>query len=594
MTAMIQDREALALTEYRPQGMGHILKLCAITTAGMVLVSMGGSVIFAAPLALATVYGMFKGSNKAQDPNWCEARDEIWHYKLSPKHRSLADDYSDWCKEWGTHTVNQLIEPMIGQCAIANFTKDKKHPYYGLRGVLIYDHDDDDLPPLAPWDYVNFRLEERKELLQKRETEAIEVTAQTVPLDAIAGTATLENNPKGVYKFLVSLTQAPLQPVIIAGLPGSGKGILAAMALSIGVRENGLRFWLFNCKPKLEEAGYWAKCDRHYLKNRLQDDENLFDDLMEVLEEFGSEGTRRNDTPGQHQPFVLLIEEVNALTGLLTPKQRQLFKAKVTALASLLRGCNMALWLSGQSVTLEDLGMTGKSNRSMFTAIVAVGTNNRESLSSLCQPLGIPFDESQLNQNTRYWLTSTGYSQALDAPANIPQYPNWSSVPNLIDLRPGALPSANDDGFGDVEGLLADVQLQEGEIQEKRSQSQLKGLQKALKLRDEDVAEIDRQRLEDSYKKNAPDEFAIAPQNDSQSIENSLSDPLDDVARYITSKGGELPVSALKNWGKTRRKGSLDSEAIEESLIELMNLQLIETFTPADSKGEWVRWIATR
>ena len=74
---------------------------------------------------------------------------------------------------------------------------------------------------------------------------------------------------------------------------------------------------------------------------------------------------------------------------------------------------------------------------------------------------------------------------------------------------------------------------------------------------------------------------------------DDLPDPLDDVARYITSKGGELPISSLKNWGKSRRNGSLNSEAIDDSLLELMQLQLIETFTPSDSKGEWVRWIAT-
>lgn len=581
---MIQDREALALTEYRPQGMGHILKLCAITTAGMVLVSAGGSVLFAAPLALATIYGMFRGANKAQDPNWCEARDEIWHYKLSPKHHSIADDYSNWCRQWGTHTVNQLIEPMIGNCAIANFSKDKKHPYYGLRGVLIYDHDDDDLPPLTPWDYVNFRLEERLEVLTKQEAETVEVDAQSLPLDDIMAPGDVTADPQIAYKFLLSLTSAPLQPVIIAGLPGSGKGILAAMALSLGVINHGLRFWVFNPKAKLSEAGYWARAEKHYLKDRLQDDPDLFSDLMEVLEEFAAEGTRRNSQPNEHPPFVLLLEEVNALTGLLTPKQKQRFKSKIIALASLLRGSNMALWLSGQSITLEDLGLTGKSNRAMFTAIAAIGLE-REAVSNLCQPLGIPFDSSKLTPNDRYWLTATGSYAALPCPQNIPQYSNWSKVPNLVDLRPGALPPDSDAGLGAVEHLLADIEQQEQVIQQNQIATKLKGLQKALKLRDEDVAEIDRQQLENRYKLSAPDEFEITSERESSRIE--LDVPLKELMQYLANKGGELPVVAIKqNWGKNR---GFNSEAVDEFLIELIDLKLIESFCPPNTKAEWVK-----
>ena len=100
------------------------------------------------------------------------------------------------------------------------------------------------------------------------------------------------------------------------------------------------------------------------------------------------------------------------------------------------------------------------------------------------------------------------------------------------------------------------------------------------------------ERLEDSFKLNAVEPTAIAEVMPTKTFDD-LPDPLDDVARYITSQGGELPISSLKNWGKSRRNGSLNSEAIDDSLLELMQLQLIETFTPSDSKGEWVRWIAT-
>ena len=368
MTALA-TREALALTEYKPQGLGHILKLSAIITAGTLMISVGGSVLFAAPLALATIYQMFRSTGKVRDSDWCQSREELWHYKLSPKHKSIADSYSDWCQEWGKGTINSLIEPMIGNCELCNFTKDKKHPYYGLRGILTFD--DGESVPLTPADYVAFRLWERQEALSRKD--AIEAQVQEVEeqkmlpqsLDELAlafGDAPLVQPPNAM-EFLRSLTSAPLQPVIIAGLPGSGKGVMAAIALSLGVKERGLRYWIFNPKNALEEAGYWSRTERHYLKDRLTTDENLFADLMNTLEVFSAEGSRRNNIPGKYEPFILLLEEITSLIGLFTPKQKQVFKSKLTALASLLRKCNMAIWLSGQSVTLEDLGFSGTSNR---------------------------------------------------------------------------------------------------------------------------------------------------------------------------------------------------------------------------------------
>jgi hypothetical protein len=347
------------------------------------------------------------------------------------------------------------------------------------------------------------------------------------------------DNPESAYEFLKSLTTAPLQPVIIAGLPGSGKGILAAMALAIGVRDNGLKFRVFNPKPKLAEAGYWNRAEIHYLKNRLQHDENMFVDLMTVLEEFAAEGTRRNDNPGEeHQPFVLLLEEINAVTGLFTPKQKQLFKAKITALASLLRGCNMALWMSAQSINLDDLGLTGKSNRAMFTAIVAVGAD-REAVNGLCHPLGIPFDNSKLTPGDRYWLTTSGYYPALPSPTNIPTYPDWGSVPNLVDLRPGAEQTPTHQ----IDGLLADVEQQEQAIA-------------------------------------GPDEFTSTPKLPSEQHEK--------LAEYMAQKR-ELPVrKVVQNWGTGH---DLNTEEVWQLLIDLQSVGLLDTFTPVGTNAEWVRWV---
>ncbi|MBM0745623.1 hypothetical protein JOY44_30045 (plasmid) [Phormidium sp. CLA17] len=273
--------------------------------------------------------------------------------------------------------------------------------------------------------------------------------------------------PPNAMEFLRSLTSAPLQPVILAGLPGSGKGLLAAIALSLGVKERGLRYWIFNPKNKLEEAGYWARAEKHYLKDRLQQDDQIFSDLMATLELFSYEGSRRNNQPGTYEPFVLLLEEITALIGLFTPKQKQAFKSKITALASLLRGCNMAVWLSGQSVTLEDLGFSGRSNRAMFTAIAAIGPD-RTGCKNICDTLAIPFDETTLPPG-RVWLTSNAVYSALVAPGNIPQYPTWEAVPNVIDLRPGVeVSEVGTSQASDIADLLASPNLTEVKIQQIR------------------------------------------------------------------------------------------------------------------------------
>ena len=580
MTALA-TRESPALTEYKPQGLGHILKLSAIVTAGTLLISVGGNVLFAAPLALATVYQMFRSTGKVKDADWCQSRDELWHYKVSPKHQSIADSYSDWCQEWGKGTINSLIEPMIGNCELCNFTQDKKHPYHGLRGILIFD--DGESVPLTPSDYVAFRLWERQEALSRKD--ALEAQVQEVEdpkllppaLDELAdafGDAPPVQLPNAL-EFLRSLTSAPLQPVIIAGLPGSGKGIMAAIALSLGVKERGLRYWLFNPKNKLDEAGYWARAEKHYLKDRLQQDDQTFSDLMTTLELFSSEGSRRNNQPGSYEPLILLLEEITSIIGLFTPKQKEIFKSKIIALAGLLRGSNMAVWLSGQSVTLEDLGFSGKSNRSMFTAIAAVGPD-RTGCKSICDLLTIPFDEATLPPG-RCWLTGNAVYPALQAPGNIPQYPTWQDVPNLIDLRPYAAAVEGGREPYDLEDLLASPALTPKKIEQIANAYQLPSPV---------------EQLEKTYQMDAVEPPAIREVVPTQNSFENLPEPLKDVARYIHSKGGELAVSTLKDWGRARRSNPLNSEAIDHLLIELMELHLISTFTPTEGKGEWIKWEA--
>lgn len=599
------------LTAYKSQGFGHILKLGGIVTAGTLLVSAGGSLLFAAPLALATVYGMFRSTGKIRGGDWCESRDEIFSYRLSRKHRAIADEYSGWCQDWGTKTINDLIEPIVGNCAIANFTKDTKHPYHGLRGILVYDSGEDDLPPLCPYDYVAARLQQRLEVFERQQgTNTVDVPAtavadhadQPAPAMTLDGLAqdladagrtptpdqtildqlrqpeqqSIVTDQEQVCKFLESLTAQPMQPTLIAGLPGMGKGVVTSLALQVGKKLHQLKYWVFDPKSKLEEACYWAGAERHYLKNALMPDPDLFEDLMAVLDEFGAIATERNNNPQPDRPpMILLLEEVTSLIGNFTPKQKNSFKMRIISLAALLRGCNMAIWLSGQSVTLEDLGLTGKSNRNMFNSLVAASGDKAADAKLLAHLLGIEVDVSLLQRGQRYWLTNRGLYgvPALSLEKVFPIVTSWSGS-NIIDLRP-------DEARGEVQFNPLGLEDLKSDFNQSRSESSEKVTSPHGRSRRPKVL------LRSRFSSNSSELLS------NNSTIPALSEPLDDVARYILSKGGKLPIASLKNWGKTRRKGSLDSAAIDESLIQLMELGLIETFSPPETKAEWIRWAAT-
>jgi len=238
MTALA-TRESPSLTEYKPQGLGHILKLSAIVTAGTILISVGGNVLFAVPLALATVYQMFRSTGKVKDADWCQSRDELWNYQVSPKHKSIADSYFDWCKDWGKGTINSLIEPMIGNCELCNFTQDKKHPYHGLRGILTFD--DGESVPLTPHDYVSIRLSERVKALEKRD--AIEVSAIAVSGDSKALNSADETTQPQDLNKLFHLFR--FQSTLVWGGQGSGKTSLVR-AIATDKIANNQKIFILN------------------------------------------------------------------------------------------------------------------------------------------------------------------------------------------------------------------------------------------------------------------------------------------------------------------------------------------------------------
>ena len=102
--------------------------------------------------------------------------------------------------------------------------------------------------------------------------------------------------------------------------------------------------------------------------------------------------------------------------------------------------------------------------------------------------------------------------------------------------------------------------------------------------------ESDRETLEKLL--SLPAEFAEIPE--SEKVESvAPGSTLDDVESYVKERG-ECPESAVKNWGKTRRKGTLTSSEVEDLLIELVSFGRLESFTPPSGKGRWVRWIGSR
>ncbi|PSB33922.1 hypothetical protein [Stenomitos frigidus] len=87
---------------------------------------------------------------------------------------------------------------------------------------------------------------------------------------------------------------------------------------------------------------------------------------------------------------------------------------------------------------------------------------------------------------------------------------------------------------------------------------------------------------------------AETPADESTSTRSRLdalpASDLKDLALYLRKKK-ELAVRTVKqNWGQSK---SLNSEQVDELLLELMKLNLIETYSPVTSRAEWVRWVET-
>jgi hypothetical protein len=243
--------------------------------------------------------------------------------------------------------------------------------------------------------------------------------------------------------LIESAIAKPLQPFLILGAPGSGKGIFASYALTLAAKGCGAEVWVVDPKADRAEAGYWALLKRHYLKDPCLPDESFGEDILEVIRAFEKRvSDRKNGNESKDSPLILFLDEVNTIACNLTRPKANEFGAKVMSLASQARSQNAAIWIGGQCAILELLGIKGQTNRDIFSQVVCVNGSQPEKARAILANLGM--DKSFLDgckPGNRYWITQSG---PITAPTlKEPPARDWGS--NVIDLRPGVTPTYPDE-----------------------------------------------------------------------------------------------------------------------------------------------------
>jgi hypothetical protein len=223
----------------------------------------------------------------------------------------------------------------------------------------------------------------------------------------------------------------PLQPVMVVGSPGSGKGVTISSMLSLAVMERDAEVWVVDPKSDAQEAGLWKRVARHYLL-----DPSINWDLgarvLGILSEFeGRMRARKNGKERRDTPLILFLDELNTIAMNLTKEETPVFGAKLITIAAQGRSQNCSIWIAAQAVILKQLGIEGATNRDMFSQVVCINGANKSKARSILLTLGI--DGSRLNRldNGYYWLTTEEIMRAphLEVNGGV-----WGG--NVIDLRP--------------------------------------------------------------------------------------------------------------------------------------------------------------
>ncbi len=93
--------------------------------------------------------------------------------------------------------------------------------------------------------------------------------------------------------------------------------------------------------------------------------------------------------------------------------------------------------------------------------------------------------------------------------------------------------------------------------------------------------------LQDCWQTDAPEP---EPTEKPSQVEALPAGQLKSLALYLHKKGSIAVRDVRQNWGRNQ---GLNGEQVQALLLELMALHLIETFSPLNSKAEWVRWSET-
>ena len=93
--------------------------------------------------------------------------------------------------------------------------------------------------------------------------------------------------------------------------------------------------------------------------------------------------------------------------------------------------------------------------------------------------------------------------------------------------------------------------------------------------------------LKDCWQAAPPSDEAASTRSRLDSLPTS---DLKNLGVYLRKKGAIAVRDLKKSWGKNN---SLNAEQVTELLLELINLNLIETFSDGTSRAEWVRWVET-
>jgi len=93
--------------------------------------------------------------------------------------------------------------------------------------------------------------------------------------------------------------------------------------------------------------------------------------------------------------------------------------------------------------------------------------------------------------------------------------------------------------------------------------------------------------LQDCWQAEAPPD---EPQPTRSRLDALPASDLKDLGVYLRKKQSLAVRTVKQNWGQSK---GLNSEQVDELLLELRKLNLIETYSPVTSRAEWVRWLET-